>query len=794
MRRFAAIATLVSWFAHCPASRAASPEEMFQSASAAVSRGAFLDAIADFRSAAAGFDSEERPAAHATTLYNLAIAFHAIGNFKLAFQSLDEASAIAAALPDAAPLQSKIAGLLGSIGTFSRKADTSGEFLAEALASAESRGDEESLAWLTNDHGILLASEGDLEGASTAFANSLDLARSLGLAGLATKVAVNSALAQINAAAQASEPEPETFWGPPPTPPAERAAKVSAHIQSAIASLDSATTGASRLGSPHEKAMALTTVGDAYARLGEIAPPFAAALNQRSFTAYSAALKAGGQAPESPATTYALGRLARRYEADGRNEEALGLTQRARDLAQQQGLPEALYQWDWQIGRNLLALGRRDEAIAAYVRAETVLATIRHDVAIGYGNRSLGKSFREAVGGLYFELADLTLDQARAESDSAASQALLKRARGIVESFKSAELEDYFQDDCVNLARESLTEVGEVESGVAAFYFIPLADRTEILVNIGPTVHRFTSETPAADLDTTAREFRTYLEASGDPTFFFYAQELYDQLIRPAEALLAEKNIDTLVFIPDGALRNIPMAALHDGEKFLVEKWASAVSPGLELVDPQRTPRKNVRMLVGALTEAVQGFAPLPAVEAEAEALATTVTPAPEIYKDQEFLEGPFESQIAGQPYQIVHMATHGEFLDNAADSFVLTFDGKLHLDDLERAIRPKKFVGTPVELLGLSACKTASGNDRAALGLAGVAVKAGARSAFATLWSVDDIAAGSIVSDFYKAILDDPEITKAEALRQAQVAILQDIRYAHPRVWGPFLIIGNWL
>ena len=124
----------------------------------------------------------------------------------------------------------------------------------------------------------------------------------------------------------------------------------------------------------------------------------------------------------------------------------------------------------------------------------------------------------------------------------------------------------------------------------------------------------------------------------------------------------------------------------------------------------------------------------------------------------------------------------------------MLTFDSKLTLDDLEQLLRPSQLREKPVELLTLSACQTAAGDDRAALGLAGVAIKAGARCAFATLWFVNDQSSATLVSDFYTQLRDHPDISKAKALRAAQVKLLADQRYAHPCYWAPYLIIGNWL
>jgi CHAT domain-containing protein len=124
----------------------------------------------------------------------------------------------------------------------------------------------------------------------------------------------------------------------------------------------------------------------------------------------------------------------------------------------------------------------------------------------------------------------------------------------------------------------------------------------------------------------------------------------------------------------------------------------------------------------------------------------------------------------------------------------VLTYDTKLTLNNLESLIRPSQYRGQPVELLVLSACQTAAGDDRAALGLAGVAVKAGARSALASLWFVNDQSTSALIAEVYQQMRRSPPISKAHALQAAQVKLLNDRRYRHPCYWSPFLLIGNWL
>jgi CHAT domain-containing protein len=142
--------------------------------------------------------------------------------------------------------------------------------------------------------------------------------------------------------------------------------------------------------------------------------------------------------------------------------------------------------------------------------------------------------------------------------------------------------------------------------------------------------------------------------------------------------------------------------------------------------------------------------------------------------------------------YSLIHLATHGEFGGSSEETFLLTSEGRLTMDRLERFIDLGRFRDTPVELLTLSACQTALGDVRSALGLGGVAVKAGARSALATLWSVDDEATSLTVRTFYEAF-GRPATDKAGALQRAQARLIQDETFAHPAYWAPFLLIGNW-
>ncbi len=266
------------------------------------------------------------------------------------------------------------------------------------------------------------------------------------------------------------------------------------------------------------------------------------------------------------------------------------------------------------------------------------------------------------------------------------------------------------------------------------------------------------------------------------------AQRFYHLIISPLELELNVNAINTVIFIPDGALRTVPFAALHDGSRFLIEKYAVAVTPSLNLTDPRSIRRKDTQVLLAGLTESVQGFAPLSNVGGELDGIQGLYRA--DRLENSTFIEGKVRENLKDNTCSIVHMATHGNFAPTASNTFLLAWDGKIDMNQLDSLMKQSK---KPVELLCLSACETAAGDDRAALGLAGVAVKAGARSALATLWSVNDQASSELVLEFYKQ-LKNPGVTKVQALQAAQLMLLDDPRYRHPYYWSPFLLIGNWL
>ncbi|WP_333427004.1 CHAT domain-containing protein [Microcoleus sp. F4-D5] len=290
------------------------------------------------------------------------------------------------------------------------------------------------------------------------------------------------------------------------------------------------------------------------------------------------------------------------------------------------------------------------------------------------------------------------------------------------------------------------------------------------------------------------------------------AQQLYQWIVAPLEAELQAQGIENLSFISDMGLRSIPMGALHDGKGFLVERYSVGSMPSLSLTDTSPANFKNTQVLAMGASH-FSDMSPLPAVEIE----VSTITPQQwpgKSFLNEAFTLANLKSQRQQQPFGMIHLATHAEFRSgDPSQSFIQLWDTKLRLDRL----RQMGWHSPQVEMLVLSACRTAVGDRDAELGFGGLAVQAGVKSAMATLWYVSDEGSLGLMAEFYRQLKTAP--IKTEALRQAQLAMLrQDVRieggmlhtsegnlplppelanttnqnFSHPYYWSAFRMIGN--
>ncbi|MBE9032886.1 CHAT domain-containing protein [filamentous cyanobacterium LEGE 11480] len=291
------------------------------------------------------------------------------------------------------------------------------------------------------------------------------------------------------------------------------------------------------------------------------------------------------------------------------------------------------------------------------------------------------------------------------------------------------------------------------------------------------------------------------------------AQQLYDWMIAPVRTDLKQRGIQNVTFILDNGLRSIPVAALHNGKNFLVQDYSVGLMPSFSLTKLSDRSLDNQPVLAMGASEFKEQNQ-LPAVPLELSTITQKIWTGKSLLNDDFTIQN-LKSQRSAYPFKIVHLATHGNFRPGkASNSYIQFWDQKLALDQM----RQLGLQNPPVELLVLSACTTALGDEKAELGFAGMAVQAGVISSLASLWSVSDEATLGLMTEFYQKLQNSR--TKVEALRQAQLAMINNKmriengrlinpnaesvelppalansgtwNFEHPLYWSAFTLIGS--
>lgn len=532
--------------------------------------------------------------------------------------------------------------------------------------------------------------------------------------------------------------------------------------------------------------------------------------------ALSRAIEQADSLNDLRAKSYALGTLGQWQETQQRWAESQTTTEQALQLAQTINAADLLYQWQWQMGRILCGgvescsqSAQRQEAIAYYTQAIQVLNQLRGDlVAL---NPDIQFSFRDRVEPVYRQLVDLLLQPtAVTVAEAGISQANLQQARSVIEALQLAELDNFFRDAC---AKPISADIDNLDPTAATVYPIILPDRLEVIIKLpGSDQLQHVSQSGLTDtqVNQAIAEFQSALKrrSTSPRQFRQTAKQLYDWLLQPFAADLdwngdrAQSSVKTLVFVMDGALRNVPPASLSDGDRFLVERYAVAIAPSLQLVDPHPFSREQLNVLIAGASNAPsfqqEGLGPIDYVETELAGIQQQIPQSAKL-EGQAFLRDNIQTQLQTAPFNVVHIATHGQFSSNPDQTFILDWKQRIGIQDLDSLLRVQDASAdsqSEIELLILSACETAAGDNRAALGLAGIAIRAGARSTIATLFQINDASTTEFMLRFYQQ-LTNPQLTKAEALRNTQLAFLQEYDgtdYNRPYHWAPFILVGNWL
>jgi len=544
------------------------------------------------------------------------------------------------------------------------------------------------------------------------------------------------------------------------------------------------------------------------------------------------------------AETYAIGYLGKLYDKQGQLSQATKLTRQALILAQEQNINgdarEITYLWQSQLGSLLRKQEDTKGAIAAYTAAFNTLQSLRSD--LNANNQDVQFDFLQEVKPVYIELVDLLLKSNlgdeelnslivsnpsvnQKKSEAKKPQTRLELARRVIESLQLAELDNFFQDPCSE-ATDTAVQIDKIDSHAAVIYPIVLPDRLEVILSLPdkplqevviPINEQAVNETLDTLYDyldniTINNSARNILSTSNPspeelqenlqtllPTF----AQVYNWLIKPFETQLDNNQIKNLVFVLNGRLQRVPIPALYDGKNYLIEKYSVALVPSLQLINPQQLASKQLKVLAAGVSDQIKVrgelFAALVNVPKELDQIKQTF-PASQKLLNQEFTAKTIQKQLKFN-FPVIHLATHGLFSSNPEKNFIITGDGKsISINELSALLKEP---GTNIELLVLSACETATGDERAVLGLAGVAVRSGARSTLATLWPVSDASTAKFMGEFYEN-LKQPGAKQADALRKAQLSLLESLKTnppfpelknlpPHPYYWSPYVLVGNW-
>lgn len=450
--------------------------------------------------------------------------------------------------------------------------------------------------------------------------------------------------------------------------------------------------------------------------------------------------------------------------------------------------PEVSYRYARSLGQLRAQQGDRPGSIAAYRQATSAIAQLRNDLA-GM-DPTTQFSFRDRVEPIYREFVDQLLSGNPSQED-------LQAARSTIEALQLVELENFFRQACLDARPEPIDRAIDGRTDTAAIEAIVLNNRVATILKLpGQPLQYASVPVPKPQVLQALQQLQ---QAVQDPAVsgrdrLRLSQQVYQWLVAPMITQLDRAGVETLVFVLDGALANIPIAALHDGQRYLLERYNTTRALGLQLFAPKASNPKSLSVLAAGVAEPAPSFAqerldPLPFVADELDILAAALPSA--VLRDRALTETAFRQALQDSNAPIIHIATHAQFSSQADRTFLLAWDRRIGLGEFDRLLR-RPARRPPIELLVLSACETARGDDRATLGLTGIAIQAGTRSVLGTLWQVSDESTALLMGDFYKHLRAGS--TKAEALRLAQLALLKDPNFRHPFYWAPYILVGNWL
>ena len=543
--------------------------------------------------------------------------------------------------------------------------------------------------------------------------------------------------------------------------------------------------------------------------------PFTPQQQEKMLGALTTAIAQAKALNDSLLEIYAIGELGHTYELTNQSNEAIRLTRQALALLEGKQMPEIAYRWQWQLARLYRdSTDTTNQARIAYEQALSSLAAVRQNLLLV--DPQVQFSFRDNVEPVYREFVELlvgntissdttinaqsvklkTVNLKTDTSTTEPSQQDLELAVQTLDALQLTELENFL--GC-NLSQLVTLSAPQSDPKAIKLYPIILSNQLTTIVDVpGQPLTLRTVAIDKATVESTLKSLRDNLVLPGKtPNVLNAAQQLYSWLIEPVTPILAANpQIETLVFVPDGPLRNIPMGVLYDGEQYLIEKdYAIAIAPQLDLFAPRSAPQQ-LKVLRGGIglpqTVRGQSFPPIELIQAELNQIPDELTVAQPLINEN-FTQPNIEAQLAKETYSAIHWKTHGVFSSSPGETFLVAYQDGITANELSTLVRSaSQQQAEPLELLVLSACATAQGDRRAVLGLAGIAVRAGTRSTLSTLWRADDGANTELMASFYEGLGNG--LTKAQSLQKAQKMLLSEVGYPAPYYWASYVLVGNWL
>ncbi|BAZ47150.1 TPR repeat-containing protein (plasmid) [Chondrocystis sp. NIES-4102] len=465
--------------------------------------------------------------------------------------------------------------------------------------------------------------------------------------------------------------------------------------------------------------------------------------------------------------------LASYYNNIGDLDTALKYAHQTQLVSQNSFIYDSLYKAYWLSAQIYHKQNNFEFSLIAY---ENAISTLNQINKIKYsGDYQLSVDFKLKVRPIYEEVIKLIIKKKKVTDED------VNKIISIYNNLKYSELQNFFGDECFELLK---SKGSYIQKDQAVFYSIILDNEIYLILKTLTKfkVHKLPIDKTA--LDNLLLNWQANLNTGFNWEFQAQSFEIYNLLILPFETDI-DANIKTLVFVHDGILRNLPMATLFDGEKYLVERWAIASSLGFNFNVSKKLETSKI-LIFGLSQPKIEGWSDLPGVNSEIEAIYSLLKNEGKKYLNEEFTVNKFKQELlSDNNYSVVHLATHGSFSNDPKKSFILFYDRKINILQFSDILSNN--INNGIDLLVLSACETSKGNERALLGLAGIAAKHGISSTLGSFWLVEDEKQKEIIEKFYY-YWRVKKMDKANALRKAQLDYIS--QFSHPKVWAALNLI----